>query len=189
MTNTEVTPRIYVGTYAKYNNGSIEGAWLDLTDYADAEDFLNACKELHKDEEDPELMFQDFEGFPDFLYSESMGESEIQKIIDSIEILEKIENFDTADWVNLHNQYCQENGYGDNEIFSFDDDFFNTYFEGKPMEAARAASFGEINWSDDYIKFNGYGNLESINEYSVERHIDKDEIMKDVLENPENYSI
>lgn len=53
--------KIYVGTYAKYNNGSIAGAWLDLSDYNDAEQFIDACKELHKDEIDPELMFQDFD--------------------------------------------------------------------------------------------------------------------------------
>lgn len=62
--------RIYVGTYAKYNAGSIAGAWLSLEGH-DKESFLEACKELHKDEADPELMFQDFEGFPKALYSES----------------------------------------------------------------------------------------------------------------------
>ena len=30
------------------------------------------------------------------------------------------------------------------------------------MEAARAASFGDVNWLDDYITFNGYGNLKSL---------------------------
>jgi antirestriction protein len=53
--------KIYVGTYAKYNNGSIAGAWLTLSDYSGAEQFIDACKELHKDEIDPELMFQDFD--------------------------------------------------------------------------------------------------------------------------------
>src|SRR5262245_28452984 len=66
-----MTARIYVGTYAKYNNGSIAGKWLDLEDYSDKEAFLGACKELHKDEADPELMFQDFEGFPRSYYHES----------------------------------------------------------------------------------------------------------------------
>ena len=65
-----MTARIYVGTYAKYNSGSIAGAWLDLEDYADRDAFLEACRELHKDESDPELMFQDFEGFPRGFYSE-----------------------------------------------------------------------------------------------------------------------
>lgn len=66
-----MTARIYVGTYAKYNAGSIKGAWLDLDDYSDKDAFLAACAELHKDEADPELMFQDYEGFPKSLYSES----------------------------------------------------------------------------------------------------------------------
>lgn len=64
-------PRIYVGTYAKYNNGSIAGAWLDLENFADRDDFLDACRALHKNESDPELMFQDFEGFPRAFYNES----------------------------------------------------------------------------------------------------------------------
>lgn len=72
-----MTARIYVGTYAKYSEGSIakapraEGAWLDLEDYADAEEFAEACKALHADEEDPELMFHDYDGFPEDYYSES----------------------------------------------------------------------------------------------------------------------
>ena len=39
---------VYVGTYGKYNNGSLFGAWLDLSDYADKEEFYEACRELHK---------------------------------------------------------------------------------------------------------------------------------------------
>ena len=64
------TPRIYVGTYAKYNNGSIQGAWIDLDGHDEAS-FAEACAELHKDEADPELMYQDCEGFPTGLYHES----------------------------------------------------------------------------------------------------------------------
>lgn len=69
-TNITTSPSIYVGTYAKYNNGSIKGKWLDLSDYEDKEAFIAACIELHNDEEDPELMFQDWEGIPSELISE-----------------------------------------------------------------------------------------------------------------------
>lgn len=69
--------KLYVGTYAKYNAGSIAGKWLDLEDYPDRDAFLTACRELHKDEADPELMFQDFEGFPRALYSESYADPKI----------------------------------------------------------------------------------------------------------------
>ena len=69
--------RVYVGTYEKYNNGSISGKWLDLEDYVDHDDFIEACRELHKDEEDPELMFQDIEGFPEAYYDESSINPEV----------------------------------------------------------------------------------------------------------------
>lgn len=71
------SPRLYVGTYAKYNNGSLEGAWLDLSDYSDVEEFYEACRELHKNEADPEFMFQDYEGFPEEMYSESSVSEEL----------------------------------------------------------------------------------------------------------------
>lgn len=63
--------RIYVGTYAKYNQGSIGGAWLDLSDYTDKDEFLEACQALHSDEADPEFMYQDWEGIPAGMVSES----------------------------------------------------------------------------------------------------------------------
>jgi len=70
MSTNSNTARVYVGTYAKYNAGSISGQWLDLDDYADADDFLEACRELHADESDPEFMCQDWEGVPDSLAAE-----------------------------------------------------------------------------------------------------------------------
>jgi antirestriction protein len=70
MRNLENAPRIYVGTYGQYNNGSLFGKWFDLTDYADLKEFLQDCYEFHRNEFDPELMFQDWENIPDFLISE-----------------------------------------------------------------------------------------------------------------------
>lgn len=59
--------RVYVGTYNAYNNGSLRGGWLDLANYASYGDFLKACKNLHRNERDPEFMIQDTEDFPDGL--------------------------------------------------------------------------------------------------------------------------
>lgn len=56
--------KVYVGTYAKYNEGNLGGAWLELEAYADHEEFMEACKKLHEDEDDPEFMFQDTEDIP-----------------------------------------------------------------------------------------------------------------------------
>lgn len=59
--------RVYVGTYAKYNSGSLAGAWINLDDCADYSEFLAKCQATHKDERDPEFMIQDAEAFPDGL--------------------------------------------------------------------------------------------------------------------------
>ena len=76
------TPKIYVGTYAKYNDGSIDGKWIDLTEYNTYEEFVDACRELHKDEKDPEFMVQDYENFPEKWYHEAglPTEEEFDKI-------------------------------------------------------------------------------------------------------------
>ncbi|MEY4720035.1 MAG: hypothetical protein RL563_2653 [Pseudomonadota bacterium] len=68
----DYSPALYVGTYAKYNSGSIKGAWIDLEDFAgDREGFYEKCREIHADEDDPEFMFQDYQCFPKSFYCES----------------------------------------------------------------------------------------------------------------------
>lgn len=69
--------RVYCGTYHKYNSGSIAGQWLEVDDYEDKDEFLAACNELHKDEADPELMFQDHEYIPAKYISESSIAAEL----------------------------------------------------------------------------------------------------------------
>lgn len=83
---TDEKPALYCGTYGKYNDGSIAGKWLYLEDYADAEEFFAACRELHNDEDDPEFMFQDYEYLPKDMYSESLGEADVEKIYEYINL-------------------------------------------------------------------------------------------------------
>lgn len=78
-----MTMRIYVGTYAKYNDGNLFGKWLNLEDYNDKEEFLKACAELHSDEDDPELMFQDWEGIPDDMVSECSVDPKCWELIEA----------------------------------------------------------------------------------------------------------
>lgn len=172
--------KIYVGTYAKYNNGSIDGEWLTLGDYSDMDEFWEACKELHNDEEDPEFMFQDYETpeLLDGLISESGIDADI---FEKAEILDKVEDFGDSDWMQIQAEFDP-----DSQLFVFDDEFFNIFFADKPMEAARAASFGNLNWSDDYIYFNGYGNLESTSD--ITSVIDKRELVDYYLENEHYFS-
>lgn len=81
---SDQTPRVYVGTYAKYNNGDISGEWVDLDDFVDKDDFLEKCAEIHSDETDPEFMFQDYENFPSEYYGESGLKDEIWDYISKI---------------------------------------------------------------------------------------------------------
>ena len=78
------TPSIYVGTFAKYNAGSLFGEWLNPQDYGDAQEFYTAAAELHKDEDDPELMFQDWEHIPDEYISECSISQEFWDRMDTI---------------------------------------------------------------------------------------------------------
>lgn len=68
-------PAVYVGTYAKYNcvygcEKALFGCWLDLTKFADYDEFIAVCRYLHRDEADPEFMAQDYENFPEEWYTE-----------------------------------------------------------------------------------------------------------------------
>ena len=92
--------RVYVGTYGKYNNGSLFGAWLDLSDYADKEEFYEACRELHKDEEDVEFMFQDYENIPENLISESWISGNFFTLRDAVENLNETEQEAFFVWCN-----------------------------------------------------------------------------------------
>ena len=80
------SPALYCGTYGKYNEGNLGGMWVNLSTFDSYEDFLNFCKAIHADEEEPELMYQDFANIPDSLYHESMGEEEFNEILEYCEL-------------------------------------------------------------------------------------------------------
>ena len=118
--------RIYVGTYAKYNGGSILGKWLDLSDYSDKEEFYEACRELHKDEQDPEFMFQDWEYIPSDLIGESWLAENIFEIIEAIDELDDDKKAAFEVWLN-HGSYDITTKDITDLIRSFEDDFQGAY--------------------------------------------------------------
>ena len=71
--------KLYVGTYKKYNEGNLFGEWVDLDDFYSKEHFLEYCHELHKDEDDPEFMFQDYEDDIEGEYDNFASESSISE--------------------------------------------------------------------------------------------------------------
>ena len=76
-------PRIYVGTWAKYNAGSLSGEWLALKDYDNYSELCEVMRAIHEDEIDPEPMIQDYEDFPEgfSVVSGSLSEEEYNDIM------------------------------------------------------------------------------------------------------------
>lgn len=76
-------------------------------------------------------------------------------------------------------------------VYENDDEFFQIYFESKVMEAVRAVSFGDYNYLDDYVRFNGYGNIESLSEYEWHQELEDeaDDIVEQYLEMVEDGSV
>ena len=72
-----------------------------------------------------------------------------------------------------------------------DEEFFNTYFDGDVAGAVRAISFGDFVYGDDLIRFNGYGNLETLNNYQYEEEIEAeiDEIVDLIIEKQAHLSL
>ena len=77
------------------------------------------------------------------------------------------------------------------DYYENDDDFFNTYFSNNVIEAVRAVSFGDYNYSDDYVRFDAYENLESASEYEYYSELENyaDEIAERYLELVERVDI
>ena len=65
-----------------------------------------------------------------------------------------------------------------------DEEFFSTYYNGNPYELARAISYGSYEFTDEYVKIDVYGNLESISESTFNDLVEeyKEEIITEYLD-------
>lgn len=118
--------RVYVGTYNKYNSGSLFGKWLDLSDYSDKDEFMEACRELHKDEQDPEYMFQDYENIPEALISESWLSDKFFELRDAIEELNETQQEAFFIWCEDANKDFNKED-ADSLVSAFTDDYIGQY--------------------------------------------------------------
>ena len=77
------------------------------------------------------------------------------------------------------------------EYWNNDEEFFNTFFANNPTEAVRSVYYGDYNYCDEFVKFNGYGNLESFNDYDLEKKYKDyiDDITKALIEHYQQISI
>ena len=150
LSDSSVTPKVYVGTYAKYNNGSLDGEWVDLTDFVLYEDFVDHCRELHKDEKDPEFMIQDYEGYPSSWYHESglPSEDEFYKIQELSELDETEKEAYAA--------FC-ELGWSDDSVDNFRDSYFGEDKNDYDLGAECVERFGMPENADSYFDYDAFG--------------------------------
>jgi hypothetical protein len=102
-------------------------------------------------------------------------------------IIEEINCFDSDQLVQLNNTYCDEQNYPDDQIYSNDANFFADYFSDT-MEAVRAVSYGDYNYTHDWVVLNGYGNLVSMDSVGTDDLCESvDIIAEHVAENFSSY--
>ena len=69
------------------------------------------------------------------------------------------------------------------EVYENDEEFFDMFFPNNTMEAVRSVCYGNYDYSDDLVRFNSYGNLESFNRWEYEEELKDyiDDIMERLL--------
>ena len=158
--------KVFVSNLAKYNNGELNGEWTTLPVSDVNADILDKL-ELGGDSKHGywcEWFVSDYEApFKISEYADLYQLNELAKSFEdnNIETLEDVYNF-----------LDDKERTGCEEVYPFDDDFFDMMFSSR-QEVARAVFFGDIhNWLDDYIYLNGYGNCETMNDYQFHEMLD-----------------
>ena len=97
---------------------------------------------------------------------ELLKNMDVEELMD---VVRDINSYDgSLDWLNYETN---------------DEDFFDIYFR-KADDAVRAVCYGDYNYTDDYVKFNGYGNLESCGKYELDEELKSniDEIAERIID-------
>jgi len=149
---------VYVGTYLKYNEGSIFGKWLKLSDYSDRQEFYTACRELHKDEEDPEFMFQDYENIPNGLISECSISDNIFEILEAFENMDENQKEPFLTWCN-NDHYNLADEDIDDLINSFESDYIGQYDSEEDFARELVEERNDLtDFAKQYFDYEAYAN-------------------------------
>lgn len=97
------------------------------------------------------------------------------------QIIDIINDMNEADLIQLNNEYCEAINDNDGQIYDNDEHFFATYFGNDTIGAVRAVSYGSYNYSHNYVKFNGYGNLESFSYFTADDLCENVETMAEYI--------
>jgi len=81
------TPKVWIGEWSLYNEGKLIGEWLDLSEYEDGAEVMQAIQALlnkwtaETGQLREEYAVFDYENFPQNMYSEQMGEADFNNVI------------------------------------------------------------------------------------------------------------
>ena len=122
---------VYVGTYHKYNCGSLDGAWVDLESFHNEKELMRFLYRLHADEAEPEFMVQDYMNFPRRFYSESMNEHDFAELYDWIHLDTEEREMCAEYWKEI-DESASVDEISDRLVYSGDS---NEYFDELAEEA------------------------------------------------------
>ncbi len=144
--NPSDNPALYVGTYHKYNCGSLAGMWVDLTTFENFDEFEEFCMWLHRDEEEPELMFQDFMNFPRDWYSESCFDEDSFEKVQKFAALDEDEQKAYTAYINLHGEYAT--------FAHFEEDYIGEYNSGAEFAEEYCGEIDNLDSIPDIYRYN-----------------------------------
>lgn len=112
------TPSVWVTTWEKYNEGGLNGMWVNLASFGSYSEFIIFLKAVNADEEFPEFAFLDSEFLPNSLVSEyGISEDAFEKIMDFCEIRNQYGADALSDWFENYDEiydfeeaYCGQHG-------------------------------------------------------------------------------
>lgn len=98
---------------------------------------------------------------------------------------EMLDDLSDDEKLDLYNRYCEYNDDPESMIYPNDDDFLETMFGTNVNDVARAVYYGDYKYTDKYIKFDGYGNLQTYYESydALEDNFVDSEMVDFILEN------
>lgn len=79
-------------------------------------------------------------------------------------LIARLKEFDADLLLDLYREFLNSENRWDDSIYVNDEDFLNETFQS-PADAVRATYYGNYRFSDNYARFNGYGNLESTDDF------------------------
>ncbi|WP_300999659.1 antirestriction protein ArdA [Lactobacillus taiwanensis] len=148
---------VFVSSLGAYNEGVLTGQWTTLPVDNVQKEILDKIDGSVGDE----FFITDYEApFKIYEFADIRAVNNLARALENFEDLEEVYwTLDGRENLSIP------------EVYEFDEEFFETMFSS-PAEAVRATFFGNIqNWMDKYIYFNGYMNLESMNDFQFESEI------------------